>query len=148
MRTYLYLDDAQRSGTTWTNLPTLSNSRRECYLTLIHLDLVFDSTQTHESIVVRMNIPTMNYFSSSNNSPVVAMLDVGADNKVYTVTTENQIHLLTNDDLKRCSFSLEDTAGVPITINGDDSLCIMIQLEYIDQEGMTNKYLTEQPKTL
>jgi hypothetical protein len=148
MRTYLYLDDAQRSGTTWTNLPTLSNSRRECYLTLVHVDLVFDSTQTHESIVLRMNIPTMNYFSSSNNSPVVAMLDVAADKKVYTLMTENQIHLLTNDDLKRCSFSLEDTAGVPITIDADDSLCIMVQLEYIDQEGMTNKYLTEQPKML
>lgn len=148
MYTYLYLDNAQRSVTTWTNLPTLSNSRRECYLTVSHVDLVFNNAQTHESIVLRMDVPAMNYFSSSNNLPVVAMLDASSDKTVYTLTVENQIHLLTNDDLKRCSFSLQDTSGTPITIDGDDSLCIMVQLEYIDQVGMTNKYLTEQPKML
>lgn len=144
---YLFLHEAQRDGTTWSNLPTLQNSRRECYITITDCKLVFDAVQTDESVNLKMVIPTLNYTSSSNNSPVVAMLNT-VDKKVYDMQHDNDIHLLTNDSLKKCEFILEDNNGNVITIDADDSLEIMIKIEYVDQEKQTESYLSEVPKHL
>ena len=130
---YLFLHEAQRDGTTWSNLPTLQSSRRECYITITDCKLVFDSVQTDESVNLKMVIPTLNYTSSSNDSPVVAMLNT-VDKKLYDMQHDNKIHLLTNDALKKCEFILEDNNGNVITIDADDSLEIMIKIEYVDQE--------------
>ena len=144
---YLFLHEAQRDGTTWSNLPTLQNSRRECYITITDCKLVFDSVQTDESVNLKMVIPTLNYTSSSNDSPIVAMLNT-VDKKVYDMQHDNDIHLLTNDSLKKCEFVLEDNNGNVITIDADDSLEIMIKIEYVDQEKQTESYLSEVPKHL
>ncbi len=144
---YLFLHEAQRDVTTWRNLPTLPNSRRECYITITDCKLVFASTETHESVNLKMIIPTLNYTSSSNDSPIVAMLNT-SDKKVYDMQHENNIHLLTNDSLKKCEFILEDNNGASITIDGGDSLEIMIKIEYIDQAKETENYLSEIPKLL
>jgi len=144
---YLFLHEKQRDGTTWSNLPTLPNSRRECYITVTDCKLVFDSTQTDESVNLKMVIPTLNYTSSSNDSPVVAMLNT-VDKKVYDMQHDNKIHLLTNDALKKCEFILEDNNGNVITIDADDSLEIMIKIDYIDQVKHTNDILLEIPKHL
>jgi len=61
---------------------------------------------------------------------------------------ENNIHLLTNDSLKKCEFILEDNNGASVTIDAADSLEIMIKIEYIDQEKQTESYLSEVPKLL
>jgi len=144
---YLFLHEAQRDVTTWRNLPTLPNSRRECYITITDCKLVFDATQTHESVNLKMVIPTLNYTSSSNDSPIVAMLNT-VDKKLFDMQHDNQIHLLTNDSLKKCEFILEDNDGNVLTIDADDSLEIMIKIEYIDQEKVTENYLSEIPKLL
>lgn len=144
---YLFLHNSQRDGTIWYNLPTLTGARRECYLTVTDCKLVFNSTQTHESINLKMVIPTLNYTSSSNDSPIVVMLNT-VDKKVYDTQHDNKIHLLTNDALKKCEFILEDNAGGIVTINGGDSLEIMIKLDYIDQVEQTKNYLSEVPKQL
>jgi len=144
---YLFLHEAQRDGTTWSNLPTLQSSRRECYITVTDCKLVFDSTQTDESVNLKMVIPTLNYTSSSNDSPVVAMLNT-VDKKVYDMQHDNKIHLLTNDALKKCEFILEDNNGNVLTIDGDDSLEIMIKIDYIDQVSHTNDILLEIPRHL
>ena len=144
---YLFLHEAQRDGTTWSNLPTLQSSRRECYITITDCKLVFDSVQTDESVNLKMVIPTLNYTSSSNDSPVVAMLNT-VDKKLYDMQHDNKIHLLTNDALKKCEFILEDNNGNVLTIDADDSLEIMIKIEYIDQEKQTENYLSEVPKML
>jgi len=94
-----------------------------------------------------MIIPTLNYTSSSNDSPVVAMLNT-SDKKVYDMQHDNKIHLLTNDSLKKCEFILEDNNGASITIDAGDSLEIMIKIEYLDQEKATENYLNEVPKLL
>jgi len=144
---YLFLHESQRDVTTWSNLPTLPNSRRECYITITDCKLVFASTETHDSVNVKMVIPTLNYTSSSNDSPVVAMLNT-SDKKVYDMQHDNKIHLLTNDSLKKCEFILEDNNGASITIDAADSLEIMIKIEYIDQVKETENYLSEIPKLL
>ena len=141
---YLFLHEAQRDVTTWRNLPTLLNSRRECYITVTDCKLVFNSTQTHESVNLKMVIPTLNYTSSSNDSPIVGMLNTG-DKKLYDMQHDNKIHILTNDQLKKCEFILESNNGTVITIDGDDSLEIMIKIDYIHQGKETENYLSELP---
>jgi len=144
---YLFLHESQRDVTTWRNLPTLPNSRRECYITITDCKLVFDNTQTHESVNLKMVIPTLNYTSSSNDSPIVAMLNT-ADKKLFDMQHDNKIHILTNDSLKKFEFILEDNDGTVLTIDADDSLEIMIKIEYIDQVKETESYLSEVPKLL
>jgi len=94
-----------------------------------------------------MVIPTLNYTSSSNDSPIVAMLNTG-DKKLYDMQHDNKIHLLTNDQLKKCEFILESNNGTVVTIDGDDSLEIMIKIDYIDQVKHTNDILLEIPRHL
>jgi len=94
-----------------------------------------------------MVIPTLNYTSSSNDSPIVAMLNTG-DKKLYDMQHDNKIHLLTNDQFKKCEFILESNNGTVVTIDGDDSLEIMIKIDYIDQVKHTNDILLEIPRHL
>ena len=60
----------------------------------------------------------------------------------------NEIHLLTNDALKKCEFILEDNNGASVTIDVADSLEIMIKIDYVDQDKQTENYLSEIPKHL
>ena len=91
---YLFLANVQRQqspeNAVWNNLPTLSQSTRECYLTIVNFKVTFHSTETHTSVNVKMNIPSANYFSSDNSNPVVAFLTT-TDSKVYTLGIENDI---------------------------------------------------------
>ena len=144
---YLFLHEAQRDGNTWSNLPTLPNSRRECYITVTDCKVVFNANQTHDSVNLKMVIPTLNYTSSSNDSPMVAMLNTD-DKKIYDMKHENKIHLLTNDALKKCEFILETNKGVVLTVGANDSLEIMIKIDYIDQDAMRDQVILEYPKRL
>jgi hypothetical protein len=148
---YLFLSNNQRQATpnnaVWNNLPTLSQSSRECYITIINFKIVFNSTETHSSVNVKMNIPNVNYFSSDNSNPVVAFLNT-TDNKVYTLGIENDISILTNDNLKSVTFDLEDNEGDEVILDSDDSVEVMIKLDYIDQKQQTDQFILELPKTL
>ena len=148
---YLYLSEVNRnfdkSNPTWNNLPTISQSSRECYLTITDATIVFNSTQTHDSLNIKMNIPTSNYFSSDNESPMVAFTDTTND-KLYRVQHDNKISILTNDNLKTIEFILEDNNAEVITLTTVDSMEVMIKLDYIDQDEMIQSYLSERPKLL
>ena len=148
---YLFLSNNQRQASpnnaVWNNLPTLSQSSRECYITIVNLKIVFNSTQTHSSVNVKMNIPNANYFSSDNSNPVVAFLTT-TDSKVYTLGIENDISILTNDNLKSVTFDLEDNEGDEVILDSDDSVEVMIKLDYIDQKQQTDQFILELPKTL
>ena len=149
---YLFLSEAQRSdtgtsGARWLNLPTLSQSTRECYLTIVNCSIVFDATTTHESIVVKMRIPTTNYFSSDNEDPVVAFLS-NVDLKYYEFVHDNKIQLLTNDQLKSVEFILEDNNGSTISIDAGDSMNIMLELTYVDQKEQVMSQLSTVPQHL
>jgi hypothetical protein len=146
---YLYLSDDQAvigaGVVSWNNIPTLSQSSRECYITVSQINVVFGSSQAHTDIVVKGSIPTMNYKSTDNSEPLVAVLH-SDDNKVFDLNIENPIHLLSNDNIKSFKISLAQTDG---TATGSaDSCNVLLKIEYVDQAKQTESYLSEIPKHL
>ena len=148
--TYLFLHDNQKSVSgntiTWNNLPVLSGASRECYITIIDCKLILSAGGT-ESVNLKMDIPVRNYYSSSNLSPVAAILhseDVAS--LIYDLQHDNQIHLLSNDNLQKIKFELFDNAGSGV--DTAETLEVMLKIEYVDQEKVTETYLSEVPKLL
>jgi len=149
---YLFLSDTNReltgtSAATWNNIPSLTNSTRECYLTVINAKIVFNSNQIHGGITLKAVLPVRNYTSTDNDSPVIADLEA-LDQKVYAINKENQIHLLSNDNLKKVEIIVQDDVGTNILLVGGDSLEIMFKIEYVNQEQQTENYIKELPKYL
>ena len=154
---YLFLENAQRNLSVWNNLPTLSQSSRECYISVSSVKLIFDDVPLFYAVKLKIDLPVMNYASSSNSTPVIAMLSQGTNNITSEGTTENkvfelihadQIQLFSNDNLKRAKFVLEDEDGAEIVLDADDRLDIMLKIDYIDQQAVTNKYIGEIPSHL
>jgi len=155
---YLFLENAQRNLSVWENLPTLSQSSRECYISVSSVKLVFDDVPLFYAVRLKIDLPVMNYVSSSNSIPVIAMLSQGTNNITSSGTTENkvfelihadQIQLFSNDNLKRAKFVLEDQEdGTEIVLDVDDRLDIMLKIDYVDQQSVTNQYISEVPKHL
>ena len=147
---YLFLHDQQKSVSgnkvTWNNLPILSGASRECYITIVNSKLILSAGGT-ESVNLKMSIPVRNYYSSSNLSPVAAILH-SDDNasQVYNLQTNNDIHLLSTDNLGKVEFQLFDNTGDAITTV--DTLEVMIKIDYVDQAKQTENYLSEVPKHL
>ena len=145
---YLFLSSAQRSGYKWNNLPTISQSTRECYLNVINCKVILSSgSVAHDSVNVKMKIPSLNYFSSDNQDVAVAFLNEG-QTKTFTIEHDNEISILTNDNLKTAEFALEDNNGDAISTADVSSFEAMIKLDYIDQDAMVNQVLLEYPKHL
>ena len=146
---YLYLSDLQATKTagfvTWNNIPLLSQSTRECYVTVAKINVVFNSTQTHTDIVVKGSLPTMNYTASDNSEPLVAVIH-SSDGKVFDLNIENPIHLLSNDNLKSFKITLTETDGV--ATDTPDSCNVLLKIDYIDQVAHTNDILLEIPRQL
>jgi len=154
---YLFLENAQRNLSVWNNLPTLSQSSRECYVSASSAKLIFDEVPLFYAVRLKIDLPVINYASSSNSIPVIAMLSQGTNNITSEGTTENkvfelihadQIQLFSNDNLKRAKFVLEDEDGTEIVLEADDRLDIILKLDYIDQAAVTNNYISEIPKHL
>jgi len=154
---YLFLENAQRNLSVWDNLPTLSQSSRECYISVASAKLVFSDIPLFYAMRVKIDLPVMNYTSSSNSIPVIALLSQGTNNITSSGTTENivfelihadQIQLLSNDNLKRVKFVLEDEDGTEIILDSDDRIDIMLKIDYVDQLAVTNQYISEVPKHL
>ena len=147
---YLFLHDSQKSISgntiTWNNLPVLSGASRECYITIIDCKLILSAGGT-ESVNLKMDIPVRNYYSSSNLSPVAAILHSDdAASQIYDLQHENNIHLLSTDNLQKIKFELFDNAGGAVTTT--DTLEVMLKIEYVDQDKQTESYLSEVPKLL
>jgi len=154
---YLFLENAQRNLSIWDNLPTLQQSSRECYISVSSVKLIFDDVPLFYAVKLKIDLPVMNYTSSSNSTPVIAMLSQGTNNITSSGTTENkvfelihadQIQLFSNDNLKRAKFVLEDEDGTEIVLDADDRLDIMLKIDYIDQGAITNQYISETPMRL
>lgn len=150
---YLFLSDAERLGAlysygVWKNLPTLSQSTRECYLTIINCKIIYNAAaSTNESLNIKMKIPSSNYFSSDNSYPIVAFLNT-TDKISYAIEHTNEISILTTDNLKSIEFILEDNFGDEITLGASDTMEVMIKLDYIDQLEQTELYISQKPRTL
>jgi hypothetical protein len=154
---YLFLENAQRNLSVWDNLPTLSQSSRECYISVSSVKLVFDEISLFYAVRLKIDLPVMNYASSSNGIPVIAMLSQGTnnitssettDNKVFELIHADQIQLFSNDNLKRAKFVLEGEDGTEIVLDADDKLDIMLKIDYVDQLAVTNQYISEVPNHL
>ena len=154
---YLFLENAQRNLSVWDNLPTLSQSSRQCYISVASAKLVFSDIPVFYAVILKIDLPVMNYASSSNTIPVIAMLSQGTnnitsegtiENKVFELIHADQIQLLSNDNLKRVKFVLEDEDGTEIVLQSFDRLDIMLKIDYVDQLAVTNQYISEVPKHL
>ena len=155
---YLFLENTNRNLSVWDNLPTLQQSSRECYVSASSVKLIFDDVPLFYAVKLKIDLPVMNYASSSNSIPVIAMLSQGTNNITSSGTTENivfelihadQIQLFSNDNLKRAKFVLEDQEdGTEIVLDVDDRLDIMLKIDYVDQQSVTNQYISEVPKHL
>ena len=154
---YLFLENAQRNLSVWDNLPTLSQSSRQCYISVASAKLVFSGITYFYAVRLKIDLPVMNYASSSNGIPVIAMLSQGTNNitsegtteiKVFELVHADQIHLFSNDNLKRAKFVLENEDGEEIVLDADDRLDIMLKIDYVDQLAVTNQYISEVPKHL
>ena len=145
---YLYLSDDQAiigaGRASWENIPTLSHSSRECYITVAQINVVFGSNQSHTDILVTGSLPTMNYISTDNSDPLLAVLHSN-DNKVFDLNIENPIHLFSNDNIKNFKMTLTKSNGNAAT----PSEChVLLKIDYVDQAKETENYLSEIPKHL
>lgn len=146
---YLYLSDAQASksagGCEWQNIPTLSLSSRECYITVVKINVLFGASQTHNDIVVKGSIPTMNYKSSDNSEPVIAVLH-SDDDKIFDLNIENPIHLFSNDNIRNFKITLTETDG---SATATPNACnVLLKLDYVNQSEQQEQFLMELPKHL
>jgi len=148
---YLFLNSEQLTNVdgiaTWNNLPVLSESRRECYINVVHACAVFSTARSHSEALLKINLPSLNYFSSSNNAPVMEYLH-SDDNLVYEPVYESPIKLLTNDALKKIEIQLIDNGADVIDIDHLESLSIVLKIDYVDQDAMANEYLSQMPSLL
>ena len=131
----------------WNNLPTLSESRRQCYITVANAVVVFTSALAESQVLVQMNLPTGNYYSSNNDEPIVSFL-VSADLAEYGLAFEPSIKILSTDQLKKIELKLLNPDYAVIDVNNVDSINIMLKLEYIDTQKQVMSYLSTKPSTL
>ena len=147
---YLYLSNSEAIKTAgsvlWQNIPTLSQSSRECYITVSKINVVFSASQNHSDIIVKGSLPTINYKSTDNSDPLIAVLH-SDDGKVFDLNIENPIHLLSNDNIKSFKLSLSTTNTTALTVAAD-SCNVLMKIEYIDQLEQTELYISQKPRTL
>tara|TARA_B110000971_G_scaffold100552_1_gene103406 strand:- start:132 stop:575 length:444 start_codon:yes stop_codon:yes gene_type:complete len=146
----LYLSNSEAIKTAgsvlWQNIPTLSQSSRECYITVSKINVVFSASQNHSDIIVKGSLPTVNYKSTDNSEPLIAVLH-SDDGKVFDLNIENPIHLLSNDNIKSFKLSLSTTNTTALTVAAD-SCNVLMKIEYIDQLEQTELYISQKPRTL
>ncbi len=148
---YLFLNSEQLTNVdgvaTWNNLPVISESRRECYINVVHACAVFSTALSHSEALLKINLPSVNYFSSSNDSPVMEYLH-SDDNLTFEPVYESPIKLLTNDALKKVEVQLTDNSAEAIDIDNLESLSVVLKIDYVDQDAMANQYLSQIPSLL
>ena len=148
---YLFLNSEQgikaNGVAIWNNLPVLSESRRECHINVAHACAVFAEAQNNSEALLKINLPNQNYYSSSNDLPVMEYLQ-SDDNLTYKAVYESPIKLLTNDSLKNIQIQLMDNSGNLIDIDELESLSVVLKLDYVEQAAITNQYIKETPMRL
>ena len=139
--------DVVGNSVVWNNLPTLSESRRQCYITVANAVIIFSSTQINNSIMIQMNLPTGNYYSSNNDEPIVSFL-VSSDLAEYGLVFEESIKILSTDQLKKIELKLLNPDYTEIDLANVESINVMLKLEYIDTQKQVMSYLSTKPSTL
>lgn len=147
---YLFLNTAQQTNAdgvvTWNNLPTLGASTRECYISILDMDVVFTATISKDELLIKTKLPSRNYLSSNNDSPVMRYLTT-ADGKVFNPSLEASVELLSNDNVKSFQLQLLHSDGVAVT-DAIESINLTLKFDYVDQKAMVNNYIEELPMHL
>ena len=148
---YLFLNSEQgikaNGVAIWNDLPVISESRRECYINVAHACAVFSETQTNSEALLKINLANQNYYSSSNDLPVMEYLQ-SDDNLTYKAVYESPIKILSNDALKNIQIQLMENSGDVIDIDELQSLSVVLKLDYVEQGAITNQYIKETPMRL
>ena len=148
---YLFLNSEQgikaNGVAIWNDLPVISESRRECYINVAHACAVFSETQTNSEALLKINLANQNYYSSSNDLPVMEYLQ-SDDNLTYKAVYESPIKILSNDALKKIEIQLIDNRGEVVDIDELGSLSVVLKIDYVDQDAMANQYLSQMPSLL
>ena len=148
---YLFLNSEQgikvNSSAIWNDLPVISESRRECYINVAHACAVFSETQTNSEALLKINLANQNYYSSSNDLPVMEYLQ-SDDNLTYKAVYESPIKILSNDALKNIQIQLMENSGDVIDIDELQSLSVVLKIDYVEQGAITNQYIKETPMRL
>ena len=139
--------DVVGNSVVWNNLPTLSESRRQCHITVANATVVFVSPQSNSSIMIKMNLPTGNYYSSNNDSPIISFL-VSPDLEEYGLAFEPSIKILSTDQLKKIELKLLNPDYTEIDLADVAYINVMLKLEYIDTQKQVMSYLSTKPSTL
>jgi hypothetical protein len=139
--------DVVATSLVWNNLPTLSESRRQCHITVANATVVFGTPQSNSSILIKMNLPTGNYYSSNNDSPIISFL-VSGDLLEYGLPFEPSIKILSTDQLKKIELKLLNPDYTAVDLADVESMNIMLKLEYIDSQKQVMSYLSTKPSTL
>lgn len=149
---YLFLNSqvATISGgkVVWNNLPTLSESTRECYVSIYDMSVLVGTATITSPIFVKLNLPSINYFSSDNRSPTMRTLPFTNNDNVFASNSGSpSIELLTNDNLKSIEVELVDLDNDPIVL-AVLSVNLTLKIDYIDQKAITQDYLSQIPMRL
>jgi len=148
---YLFLNSEQgikaNGVAIWNDLPVISESRRECYINVAHACAVFSETQTNSEALLKINLANQNYYSSSNDTPVMEYLQ-SDDNLTYKAVYESPIKILSNDALKNIQIQLMENSGDVIDIDELQSLSVVLKIDYVEQQEVTNQYIKEVPMRL
>jgi hypothetical protein len=132
----------------WKNLPTISESRRQCYITVANAVVVFNTNAAPLQVLVQMNLPTGNYYSSNNDEPIVSFIQSSADDDVYEPLYPSSVKILSTDQLKNIQLKLLNTEYDELDVYEVSSINIMLKLEYIDTQKQVMSYLSTKPSTL
>lgn len=150
---YLFLSNANVASISggkvvWNNLPTLSESTRECYVSIYDMSVQVSTTTDKSPIFVKLNLPSINYFSSDNRSPTMRTLPFTNNDDVFASNSGSpSIELLTNDNLKSIEVELVDIENEPTNLDVL-SVNLTLKIDYVDQKAIAQDYLSQIPMRL
>lgn len=150
---YLFLSNANIASISegkvlWNNLPTLSESTRECYVSIYDMSVQVVTASNESPILVKINLPSINYFSSDNRSPTMISLPFTSVGETFGSNSGSpSIELLTNDNLKSIEVELVDLDNVPLSLT-ILSINLTLKIDYVDQKAIAQDYLSQIPMRL
>jgi hypothetical protein len=156
--TYLFLNPKNRvlgqgGKAVWINLPKLSLTSRQCYLSVAQFGFTKNAAGVDNRFMIKLNIASENYYSSDNEGVVMCSLEptrVVQPRTLFQLSNESgfPIEILTNDNYSRLEFTLLDFNGLPFAVDDADVIDIVLKFDYPEVEEIQQTYVATMPKNL
>jgi hypothetical protein len=156
--TYLYLNPkdrilAQGGKLVWRNLPKISLTSRQCYISIVQFGLTLVALDVDNRFMIKANIPAENYYSSDNEGVVLCSLEptrVVAQRSVFQLSNESgyAIEIWTNDNYSSLEFTVLGFDGLPFAIGDTDDVDVVLRFDYPEVKEIQNNYVATMPKNL